>query len=134
MRVNEIIDNKDRIIQKIDELYSIEEYNYNKLNRNTFFRKIINSQELVSIRKRLSNLDLLKRFVNGESFTLKQLITIATDESLMSDECFKNIVYSIRNKLSDIRGSNDEIKYQTQLNEYVYVEELAFDLEERKRQ
>lgn len=128
MRVNEITENRDNLIKKINALIMNEEYEYNKHVKRTFFQRIINTQELITIKNKLSNLDLLKRFIAGESFSLKQLITIASDEGLMADEDFKNIIYSIRNKLNDIRGQSEAIDNQTLLDNYIYVEELSIDL------
>ena len=103
MRVNEITENRDNLIKKINALIMNEEYEYNKHVKRTFFQRIINTQELITIKN-------------------------ASDEGLMADEDFKNIIYSIRNKLNDIRGQSEAIDNQTLLDNYIYVEELSIDL------
>lgn len=128
MELNEKQENTSRIIKKIDDMYYILSKQYEKLRRKTFFKKIINSQELLDLKNKLSNLDLLRRFINGESFSLRQLLSIASSEELMNDEDLKNIVYSIRNKLNDIRGHSMEIDNQTLLDSSIFVCELSLDL------
>ncbi len=132
MELNEITEHRDNLIRKINDMIVKEELAYNKLVKKNFIKRIINSQELLEIKNKLSSLDLLKRFIEGESFSLRQLITIASDNSLMMNEDFKNVVYSIRNKLNDVRGHSNEINNQTLLDNYIYIEELSLDLEKER--
>ena len=111
----------EKLLTYCKTIYRLEIEHKNKINKQIIRNKKDKIKSIEAdvnmLRDKISNLDTLYRFINGEPFKVEQLKTIIED---------KEIVDLIKEKIDIITTLDLELK-TLELNKEIYIEELTSD-------
>ena len=82
--------------------------------------------DINNLRDKISNLDTLYRFINGEPFKVEQLKTIIVEKVITENDILHELVDSIEEKIDIITIIDLELK-NIELNKEIYIEEITSD-------
>ena len=82
--------------------------------------------DINNLRDKISNLDTLYRFINGEPIKVEQLKTIVVEKGISENEILHELVDSIEEKIDIITIIDLELK-NIELNKEIYIEEITSD-------
>lgn len=120
----------ERLLIYYKAIYRLGIEQKNKINKQIIRNKKnkIKSIEvdINNLRDKISNLDTLYRFINGEPFKVEQLKTIIEDKEIIKNDILHEIVDLIKEKIDIITTLDLELK-NIELNKEIYIEEITSD-------
>lgn len=133
MKLEYFIANKDLFLKETDKLlvmyrtrFQMQLEREKEVKKNIFSFKRKDKIKYISnniqeIKNKICKLDILNRFIRGESFTLNQLSIIINDQELVNNSQLNGIIKTIRLRISEIEVNNN---MRSKLNENIYIEDL----------
>lgn len=120
----------ERLLIYYKAIYRLGIEQKNKINKQIIRNKKdkIKSIEvdIDNLRDKISNLDTLYRFINGEPFKVEQLKTIIVEKVITENDILHELVDSIEEKIDIITIIDIELK-NIELNKEIYIEEITSD-------
>ena len=120
----------ERLLIYYKAIYRLRIEQKNKINKQIIKKKKnrIKSIEvdINNLRDKISNLDTLYRFINGEPFKVEQLKTIIVEKVITENDILHELVDSIEEKIDIITIIDLELK-NIELNKEIYIEEITSD-------
>ncbi|MGM9848978.1 MAG: hypothetical protein ACI312_04435 [Bacilli bacterium] len=120
----------ERLLIYYKAIYRLRIEQKNKINKQIIRNKKdkIKSIEvdIDNLRDKISNLDTLYRFINGEPFKVEQLKTIIVEKVITENDILHELVDSIEEKIDIITIIDLELK-NIELNKEIYIEEITSD-------
>lgn len=120
----------ERLLIYYKAIYRLGIEQKNKINKQIIRNKKdkIKSIEvdINNLRDKISNLDTLYRFINGEPFKVEQLKTIIVEKVITENDILHELVDSIEEKIDIITIIDLELK-KIELNKEIYIEEITSD-------
>ena len=120
----------ERLLIYYKAIYRLGIEQKNKINKQIIRNKKnkIKSIEvdIDNLRDKISNLDTLYRFINGEPFKVEQLKTIIVEKVITENDILHELVDSIEEKIDIITIIDLELK-NIELNKEIYIEEITSD-------
>ena len=120
----------ERLLIYYKAIYRLGIEQKNKINKQIIRNKKdkIRSIEvdIDNLRHKISNLDTLYRFINGEPFKVEQLKTIVVEKVITENDILHELVDSIEEKIDIITIIDLELK-NIELNKEIYIEEITSD-------
>ena len=120
----------ERLLIYYKAIYRLRIEQKNKINKQIIRNKKdkIKSIEvdIDNLRDKISNLDTLYRFINGEPFKVEQLKTIVVEKVITENDILHELVDSIEEKIDIITIIDLELK-NIELNKELYIEEITSD-------
>ncbi|MCI6001955.1 MAG: hypothetical protein MRZ37_02240 [Tenericutes bacterium] len=120
----------ERLLIYYKAIYRLGIEQKNKINKQIIRNKKdkIKSIEvdIDNLRDKISNLDTLYRFINGEPFKVEQLKTIVVEKVITENDILHELVDSIEEKIDIITIIDLELK-NIELNKEIYIEEITSD-------
>ena len=120
----------ERLLIYYKAIYRLGIEQKNKINKQIIRNKKdkIRSIEvdIDNLRHKISNLDTLYRFINGEPFKVEQLKTIIVEKVITENDILHELVDSIEEKIDIITIIDLELK-NIELNKEIYIEEITSD-------
>lgn len=120
----------ERLLIYYKAIYQLGIEQKNKINKQIIRNKKdkIRSIEvdIDNLRDKISNLDTLYRFINGEPFKVEQLKTIIVEKVITENDILHELVDSIEEKIDIITIIDLELK-NIELNKEIYIEEITSD-------
>ena len=120
----------ERLLIYYKAIYRLGIEQKNKINKQIIRNKKdkIRSIEvdIDNLRDKISNLDTLYRFINGEPFKVEQLKTIVVEKVITENDILHELVDSIEEKIDIITIIDLELK-NIELNKEIYIEEITSD-------
>ena len=120
----------ERLLIYYKAIYRLGIEQKNKINKQIIRNKKdkIKSIEvdINNLRDKISNLDTLYRFINGEPFKVEQLKTIVVEKVITENDILHELVDSIEEKIDIITIIDLELK-KIELNKEIYIEEITSD-------
>lgn len=120
----------ERLLIYYKAIYRLGIEQKNKINKQIIRNKKnkIKSIEvdINNLRDKISNLDTLYRFINGEPFKVEQLKTIVVEKVITENDILHELVDSIEEKIDIITIIDIELK-NIELNKEIYIEEITSD-------
>ena len=120
----------ERLLIYYKAIYRLRIEQKNKINKQIIRNKKdkIKSIEvdINNLRDKISNLDTLYRFINGEPFKVEQLKTIIVEKVITENDILHELVDSIEEKIDIITIIDLELK-NIELNKEIYIEEITSD-------
>ncbi len=120
----------ERLLIYYKAIYRLGIEQKNKINKQIIRNKKnkIKSIEvdINNLRDKISNLDTLYRFINGEPFKVEQLKTIIVEKVITENDILHELVDSIEEKIDIITIIDLELK-NIELNKEIYIEEITSD-------
>lgn len=120
----------ERLLIYYKAIYRLGIEQKNKINKQIIRNKKnkIKSIEvdINNLRDKISNLDTLYRFINGEPFKVEQLKTIVVEKVITENDILHELVDSIEEKIDIITIIDLELK-NIELNKEIYIEEITSD-------
>ena len=120
----------ERLLIYYKAIYRLRIEQKNKINKQIIRNKKdkIKSIEvdIDNLRDKISNLDTLYRFINGEPFKVEQLKTIIVEKVITENDILHELVDSIEEKIDIITIIDIELK-NIELNKEIYIEEITSD-------
>ena len=120
----------ERLLIYYKAIYRLGIEQKNKINKQIIRNKKnkIKSIEvdINNFRDKISNLDTLYRFINGEPFKVEQLKTIVVEKVITENDILHELVDSIEEKIDIITIIDLELK-NIELNKEIYIEEITSD-------
>ena len=120
----------ERLLIYYKAIYRLRIEQKNKINKQIIRNKKdkIKSIEvdINNLRDKISNLDTLYRFINGEPFKVEQLKTIIVEKVITENDILHELVDSIEEKIDIITIIDLELK-NIELNKELYIEEITSD-------
>ena len=120
----------ERLLIYYKAIYRLGIEQKNKINKQIIRNKKdkIKSIEvdIDNLRDKISNLDTLYRFINGEPFKVEQLKTIIVEKVITENDILHELVDSIEEKIDIITIIDLELK-NIELNKELYIEEITSD-------
>ena len=120
----------ERLLIYYKAIYRLRIEQKNKINKQIIRNKKdkIKSIEvdINNLRDKISNLDTLYRFINGEPFKVEQLKTIVVEKVITENDILHELVDSIEEKIDIITIIDLELK-NIELNKEIYIEEITSD-------
>ena len=120
----------ERLLIYYKAIYRLRIEQKNKINKQIIRNKKdkIKSIEvdIDNLRDKISNLDTLYRFINGEPFKVEQLKTIVVEKVITENDILHELVDSIEEKIDIITIIDLELK-NIELNKEIYIEEITSD-------
>lgn len=120
----------ERLLIYYKAIYRLGIEQKNKINKQIIRNKKnkIKSIEvdINNLRDKISNLDTLYRFINGEPFKVEQLKTIVVEKVIAENDILHELVDSIEEKIDIITIIDLELK-NIELNKEIYIEEITSD-------
>lgn len=120
----------ERLLIYYKAIYRLGIEQKNKINKQIIRNKKdkIKSIEvdIDNLRDKISNLDTLYRFINGEPFKVEQLKTIVVEKVIAENDILHELVDSIEEKIDIITIIDLELK-NIELNKEIYIEEITSD-------
>lgn len=120
----------ERLLIYYKAIYRLRIEQKNKINKQIIRNKKdkIKSIEvdIDNLRDKISNLDTLYRFINGEPFKAEQLKTIIVEKVITENDILHELVDSIEEKIDIITIIDLELK-NIELNKEIYIEEITSD-------
>lgn len=120
----------ERLLIYYKAIYRLRIEQKNKINKQIIRNKKdkIKSIEvdINNLRDKISNLDTLYRFINGEPFKVEQLKTIVVEKVITENDILHELVDSIEEKIDIITIIDIELK-NIELNKEIYIEEITSD-------
>lgn len=120
----------ERLLIYYKAIYRLGIEQKNKINKQIIRNKKnkIKSIEvdIDNLRDKISNLDTLYRFINGEPFKVEQLKTIVVEKVITENDILHELVDSIEEKIDIITIIDLELK-KIELNKEIYIEEITSD-------
>lgn len=120
----------ERLLIYYKAIYRLGIEQKNKINKQIIRNKKnkIKSIEvdINNLRDKISNLDTLYRFINGEPFKVEQLKTIIVEKVITENDILHELVDSIEEKIDIITIIDIELK-NIELNKEIYIEEITSD-------
>ena len=120
----------ERLLIYYKAIYRLVIEQKNKINKQIIRNKKnkIKSIEvdINNLRDKISNLDTLYRFINGEPFKVEQLKTIVVEKVITENDILHELVDSIEEKIDIITIIDLELK-NIELNKEIYIEEITSD-------
>ena len=120
----------ERLLIYYKAIYRLGIEQKNKINKQIIRNKKnkIKSIEvdIDNLRDKISNLDTLYRFINGEPFKVEQLKTIIVEKVITENDILHELVDSIEEKIDIITIIDLELK-KIELNKEIYIEEITSD-------
>lgn len=120
----------ERLLIYYKAIYRLRIEQKNKINKQIIRNKKdkIKSIEvdIDNLRDKISNLDTLYRFINGEPFKVEQLKTIIVEKVITENDILHELVDSIEEKIDIITIIDLELK-KIELNKEIYIEEITSD-------
>lgn len=120
----------ERLLIYYKAIYRLGIEQKNKINKQIIRNKKnkIKSIEvdIDNLRHKISNLDTLYRFINGEPFKVEQLKTIVVEKVITENDILHELVDSIEEKIDIITIIDLELK-KIELNKEIYIEEITSD-------
>ena len=120
----------ERLLIYYKAIYRLGIEQKNKINKQIIRNKKdkIKSIEvdIDNLRDKISNLDTLYRFINGEPFKVEQLETIIVEKVITENDILHELVDSIEEKIDIITIIDLELK-NIELNKEIYIEEITSD-------
>ena len=120
----------ERLLIYYKAIYRLRIEQKNKINKQIIRNKKdkIKSIEvdIDNLRDKISSLDTLYRFINGEPFKVEQLKTIVVEKVITENDILHELVDSIEEKIDIITIIDIELK-NIELNKEIYIEEITSD-------
>lgn len=120
----------EKLLTYCKTIYRLEIEHKNKINKQIIRNKKDKIKSIEAdmnmLRDKISNLDTLYCFINGEPFKVEQLKNITKDKEIIKNDILHEIVDLIKEKIDIITTLDLELK-TLELNKEIYIEELTSD-------